>query len=112
MLRSRLYLRRKLMTTSNIDDYKELLIRIDERLLLLVDRMSKIEQTMIHHQNISTENRNKIEKVYYDIYGDKNNSGLIKKVEQHDKLLTKAMAYFTIIAIIIEFCFKIYFHGM
>ena len=100
------------MTTSDIDDYKELLIRIDERLILLVDRMSKIEQAMIQHQNISIDNRNKIEKLCFDIYGDKNSAGLIKKVEQHDKLLTKAMAYFTIIAIIIEFCFKIYFHGM
>lgn len=100
------------MTTSDIDDYKELLIRIDERLILLVDRMSKIEQAMIQHQNISIDNRNKIEKLCFDIYGDKNSIGLIKKVEQHDKLLTKAMAYFTIIAVIIEFCFKIYFHGM
>lgn len=112
MLRSRVRLRRKLMTTSDIDDYKELLIRIDERLILLVDRMSKVEQAMLQHQNISSDNRSKIEKLNFDIYGDKNNVGLIKKVEQHDKLLTKAMAYFTIIAVIIEFCFKFYFHGM
>ena len=112
MLRSRVRLRRKLMTTSDIDDYKELLIRIDERLILLVDRMSKVEQAMLQHQNINTDNRSKIEKLNFYIYGDKNNVGLIKKVEQHDKLLTKAMAYFTIIAVIIEFCFKFYFHGM
>lgn len=112
MLRSRVHLRRKLVTTSDIDDYKELLIRIDERLILLVDRMSKVEQAMLQHQNISSDNRNKIEKLNFDVYGDKNNQGLLQKVEQHDKLLTKAMAYFTIIAVIIEFCFKFYFHGM
>ena len=112
MLRSRVHLRRKLMTTSDIDDYKELLIRIDERLILLVDRMSKVEQAMLQHQNMSSDNKSKIDKLNYDIYGDKNSPGLLKKVEQHDKLLTKAMAYFTIIAVIIEFCFKFYFHGM
>lgn len=112
MLLSRVYLRRKFMTTSDIADYKELLIRIDERLKLLVDRMSKVEQAMLQHQNISSDNRNKIEKLNFDVYGDKNNQGLLQKVEQHDKILTKAMAYFTIIAVIIEFCFKFYFHGM
>ena len=50
--------------------------------------------------------------LYNDVYGDKNSPGLLQKVEQHDKLLTKAMAYFTIIAVIVEFCFKFYFHGM
>lgn len=100
------------MTTSDIDDYKELLIRIDERLILLVDRMSKVEQAMLQHQNISSDNKNKIEKLNFDVYGDKNSPGLLQKVEQHDKILTKAMAYFTIIAVIIEFCFKFYFPGM
>lgn len=106
MLRSRVHLRRKLMTTSDIDDYKELLIRIDERLILLVDRMSKVEQAMLQHQNISLDNRNKIEKLNFDVYGDKNNQGLLQKVEQHDKLLTKVMTYFTVFLVAVEFVFK------
>lgn len=100
------------MATSEIDSGTELLIRIDERLMLLLDRMDKVEKALAQHQTVSADNKIKLEKLTYDVYGDKNNPGLIQKVEQHDKLLTKAMAYFTIIAIIIEFCFKFYFHGI
>lgn len=112
MLQSVLYLRRNMMATSEIDSGTELLIRIDERLMLLLDRMEKVEKALAQHQTVSADNKIRLEKLSYDVYGDKNNQGLLQKVEQHDKLLTKAMAYFTIIAVIIEFCFKIYFHGM
>lgn len=112
MLQSILYLRRNVMATSDIDSGTELLIRIDERLMLLLDRMEKVEKALAQHQSISADNKIRLEKLSYDVYGDKNNHGLLYKVEQHDKLLTKAMAYFTIIAVIIEFCFKFYFHGM
>lgn len=112
MLQSVLYLRRNMMATSEIDSGTELLIRIDERLMLLLDRMEKVEKALAQHQTVSADNKIRLEKLSYDVYGDKNNQGLLQKVEQHDKLLTKAMAYFTIIAVIIEFCFKFYFHGM
>ncbi len=102
------------MTTSEnkITKDRELLIRIDERLINLAERLSNIEQIIQKQQNLNNENKMKLDILYQDIYGTKNTEGIIKKVEHHDKLLTKAMAYFTIIAIIIEFCFKFYFHGL
>lgn len=113
MLQLRTHTWRNLMTTSKkIDNGTELLIRIDERLMLLLDRMEKVEKTLAQHQTISAENKIKLEKLCFDMYGDKNNQGVLHKVEQHDKLLTKAIAYFTIVAVIIEFCFKFYFHGI
>lgn len=94
------------MATSDIDSGTELLIRIDERLMLLLDRMEKVEKALAQHQSVSADNKTKLEKLSYDVYGDKNNQGLLQKVEQHDKLLTKAIAYVTIFLVVVEFVFK------
>ena len=93
-------------TSKEITKDHELLIRIDERLLALVNRMTSIEQMMKDHQQQSDSNKIKIETLYKDIYGTKTSEGIITKVEKHDKLLTKAMVCFTIIGVVIDFFFN------
>lgn len=98
-------------TPKEITKDHELLIRIDERLLALVNRMTSIEQMMKDHQQQSDSNKIKIETLYKDIYGTKTNEGIITKVEKHDKLLTKAMVYFTIAGVVIDFLFNFFIKG-
>ncbi|MBR6515425.1 MAG: hypothetical protein IKT40_01070 [Bacilli bacterium] len=105
--------RRILMATSDkVSKDHELLIRLDERLLLLYNEIAEIKQIMSNQQSQSVENKKRLDKLELTVFGANNVDGLYQKTEKHDKLLTKAMAYFTIIAIVIEFCFKFYFHGM
>ena len=97
--------------TTPVDKDHELLIRIDERLLMLNDKLTNIEKTLSMHQVQSDENKKRIDRLENLLYGQNNVNGIYQKVEKHDKLLTKAMTYFTLIAIIVEFLFKLYFHG-
>lgn len=97
--------------TTPIEKDHELLIRIDERLLMLNEKLSNIEKTMSLHQSMSNENKKRLDKIENLLYGTNSIDGIYKKVEKHDKLLTKAMAYFTLIVIVVEFLFKLYFHG-
>lgn len=97
--------------TTPIEKDHELLIRIDERLLMLNEKLTNIEKTMSLHQSMSNENKKRLDKIENLLYGTNNIDGIYKKVEKHDKLLTKAMTYFTLIAIVVEFLFKLYFHG-
>lgn len=98
-------------TSKEITKDHELLIRIDERLLALVNRMTSIEQMMKDHQQQSDNNKIKIETLYKDIYGTKTSEGIIAKVEKHDKLLTKAMVCFTIAGVAIDFLFNLFIKG-
>lgn len=98
-------------TSKEITKDHELLIRIDERLLALVNRMTSIEQMMKDHQQQSDSNKIKIETLYKDIYGTKTSEGIITKVEKHDKLLTKAMICFTITGVVIDFLFNLFIKG-
>lgn len=95
-----------------ISEDRELLIRLDERLSLLCEEVTEIKNLINNQQIQSEDNKKRIDKLEITVYGTNNVDGLYQKIEKHDKLLTKAMAYFTIIAIIIEFCFKFYFHGL
>lgn len=89
----------------------ELLIRIDERLNMICNELTSIKQMQLSQQNQSNENKKRLDSIELTIYGTKNVDGMYQKLEKHDKLLAKAVAYFTVIAILIEFLFKFYFHG-
>lgn len=112
MIKYRVYRRLIMATSDKVSKDHELLIRLDERLLLLYNEIAEIKQLMSSQQTQSIENKKRLDKLEITVYGANNVDGLYQKMEKHDKLLTKAMAYFTIVAIIIEFCFKFYFHGM
>ena len=95
-------------TKKEISKDRELLIRLDERLSLLCEEVTEIKN-LINNQQIQSENNKKrIDNLEITVYGTHNVDGLYQKMEKHDKLLTKAMAYFTIFAVIIEFCFKFF----
>lgn len=99
-------------TKKEISKDRELLIRLDERLSLLYEEVTEIKNLLNNQQIQSEDNKKRIDKLEITVYGTHNVDGLYQKMEKHDKLLTKAMAYFTILAVIIEFCFKFYFHGL
>ena len=98
-------------TKKEISKDRELLIRLDERLSLLCEEVTEIKNLINNQQIQNEDNKKRIDKLEITVYGTNNVDGLYQKIEKHDKLLTKAMAYFTILAVIIEFCFKFYFHG-
>lgn len=86
----------------------ELLIRIDERLTQLIDRLVKVEMLITAHREQSNENRLRLDKIEIDLYGKNNYEGLMHKVEQHDKIIVKAVASFGIIAVGLEFLFNFF----
>lgn len=98
------------MTTPESKDH-ELLIRIDERLLMLNDKLANIEDIIGKHRSQSNENKKRLDELENCIYGSNGVEGIYQKVERHDKLLTKAIAYFTIVAVVIEFILRFIFHG-
>lgn len=96
---------KKTETENNSKDH-DLLIRIDEQLKILLERLGTVERSLQNNTKLYEENRSRIEKMETDIYGSNNIEGIYHKVEKHDKLLTKALAYFTVFAVTIEFIFK------
>ena len=84
----------------------DLLIRIDEQLKILLERLGTVERTLQNNTKLYEENKSRIDKIETDLYGSNNIEGIYHKVEKHDKLLTKALAYFTVFAVCIEFIFK------
>lgn len=84
----------------------DLLIRIDEQIKLLLERLTTVEKSLQNNTKLYEENKMHIMKIEKDLYGADNTEGLYHKVEKHDKLLTKAMAYFTVFLIFVEFIFK------
>lgn len=84
----------------------DLLIRIDEQIKLLLERLNTVEKSLQNNTQLYEENKSHIDKIETDLYGSNNIDGIYHKVEKHDKLLTKALAYFTVFAVAIEFIFK------
>ena len=84
----------------------DLLIRIDEQIKLLLERLNTVEKSLQNNTQLYEENKSRIDKIETDLYGSNNIEGIYHKVEKHDKLLTKALAYFTVFADAIEFIFK------
>ena len=94
-------------TTSEVyNKDHDLLIRIDEQIKLLLERLTTVEQSLQNNTKLYEENKMHIIKIEKDLYGADNTEGLYHKVEKHDKLLTKAMAYFTVFLVAVEFIFK------
>ena len=96
----------KKTTSEFYDKDHDLLIRIDEQIKLLLERLTTVEKSLQNNAQLYEENKIHIMKIEKDLYGTDNTEGLYHKVEKHDKLLTKAMAYFTVFLVVIEFIFK------
>lgn len=109
MIKKKIHTLEIVMTTPENKDH-ELLIRIDERLNIMCNELTSIKQMQLNQQSQSNENKKRIDNLELTLYGTKNIDGMYQKLEKHDKLLAKAVAYFTVIAVIIEFAFKFYFH--
>lgn len=92
--------------TNTYDRDHDLLIRIDEQLKILLERLGTVERSLQNNTKLYEENKSRIDKIETDLYGSNNIEGIYHKVEKHDKLLTKALAYFTVFAVAIEFIFK------
>lgn len=92
--------------TEIINRDHDLLIRIDEQIKLLLERLTTVEKSLQNNAQLYEENKMHIMKIEKDLYGADNTEGLYHKVEKHDKLLTKAMAYFTVFLVAVEFIFK------
>lgn len=88
---------------------RELLIRVDERVKAVMDKVENIETILSQHQTQADETRNKIQLVYNELYGTEHSEGLVNRVEKHDKLLTKAIAIFTFLVVCIEIGCKFIF---
>lgn len=84
----------------------DLLIRIEERLTLLIERVVSLETTLQSSKDIAEDCKTKINKIETDLYGNKNVDGIIQKVEKHDKILVKMLAYCSIFVVVIEFLIK------
>lgn len=90
----------------------ELLIRIDERIKNLSDKINNIESIVQKHKTQSDENKIRLNNIELCIYGTNDVDGIFQKVEKHDKLITKAIAYVTIILVILEIIVKYLFKGI
>lgn len=95
--------------SENFTKDHELLIRIDERLIAIIERISAIESSIQQKQSQAELYKTRVDLIYSEVYGTKNTEGLIKKVEKHDKLLTKAMACFALITAGINYLFNYFF---
>lgn len=101
----------KNIETENTSKDHDLLIRIDEQLKILLERLSTVERSLQNNTKLFEENKNRIDKIETDLYGSNNIEGIYHKVEKHDKLLTKAMVCFTIAGVIIDFLFNLFIKG-
>lgn len=101
---------KKTETENNSKDH-DLLIRIDEQLKILLERLNTVERTLQNNTKLYEENKSRIDKIETDLYGSNNIEGIYLKVEKHDKLLTKAMVCFTIAGVVIDFLFNLFIKG-
>lgn len=99
------------MAVPNKDNIKdrELLIRVDERVKAVMDKVENIETILQQHKSQVDETKTKIQSIYNELYGTEHSEGLVNKVEKHDKLLTKAIAIFTFLVVCIELGCKFLF---
>lgn len=93
------------------DKDHDLLIRIDEQIKLLLQRLTAVELALSDNKSLYENLNLRTTKIEKDVYGDKFVDGIVVKVEKHDKLLTKAMVCFTIAGVVIDFLFNFFIKG-
>lgn len=87
----------------------DLLIRIEERITLLIERVANVELSIQNSKTVEEENKSRLNKIEHDIYGSKNTDGIIQKVEKHDKIILKMLAYCSVFVVVAEFLIKHFF---
>lgn len=94
-------------TTSEIcSKDHDLLIRIDEQIKLLLQRLTTVEISLSDNKNLYENLNLRTTKLEKDVYGDKFVDGIVAKVEKHDKIIIKSVAIFGFIVAICDYLFK------
>ena len=84
----------------------DLLIRIDEQIKLLLQRLTAVEISLSDNKSLYENLNLRTTKIEKDVYGDKFLDGIITKVEKHDKIIIKSVAIFGFIVAICDYLFK------
>lgn len=84
----------------------DLLIRIDEQIKLLLQRLTAVEISLSDNKSLYENLNLRTTKIEKDVYGDKFIDGIIAKVEKHDKIIVKSVAIFGFIVVIFDYVFK------
>lgn len=92
--------------TDNFSKDHDLLIRIDEQIKILLQRITSVETSLIDNKNLYEDLKLRATKIEKDLYGDKFIDGIITKVEKHDRIILKTVAIFGFIIAICDYLFK------
>ena len=84
----------------------DLLIRIDEQIKLLLQRLTAVELALSDNKSLYENLNLRTAKIEKDIYGDQFVDGIVTKVEKHDKIIVKSVAIFGFIVVIFDYVFK------
>lgn len=84
----------------------DLLIRIDEQIKLLLQRLTAVEVALSDNKSLYENLNLRTTKLEKDVYGDKFVDGVVVKVEKHDKIIIKSVAIFGFIVAICDYLFK------
>lgn len=84
----------------------DLLIRIDEQIKLLLQRLTAVEVALSDNKSLYESLNLRTAKIEKDVYGDKFVDGIVAKVEKHDKIIIKSVAIFGFIVTICDYLFK------
>lgn len=88
------------------DKDHDLLIRIDEQIKLLLQRLTAVELALSDNKSLYESLNLRTAKIEKDVYGDKFVDGIVAKVEKHDKIIVKSVAIFGFIVVIFDYVFK------
>lgn len=88
------------------DKDHDLLIRIDEQIKLLLQRLTAVELALSDNKSLYENLNLRTAKIEKDIYGDQFVDGVVAKVEKHDKIIIKTVAIFGFIVAICDYLFK------
>lgn len=88
------------------DKDHDLLIRIDEQIKLLLQRLTSVELALSDNKSLYESLNLRTAKIEKDVYGDKFVDGIVAKVEKHDKIIVKSVAIFGFIVVIFDYVFK------
>lgn len=92
--------------TDITDKDHDLLIRIDEQIKLLLQRLTAVEISLSDNKNLYESLNLRTAKIEKDIYGDQFVDGIVAKVDKHDKIIIKSVAIFGFIVAICDYLFK------
>lgn len=92
--------------TDNFSKDHDLLIRIDEQIKILLQRITSVETSLIDNKNLYEDLKLRATKIEKDLYGDKFIDGIVTKVEKHDRIILKTVAVFGFIIAICDYLFK------